>query len=443
MPEPAEALSSVPQASATEPSSGSAAALRPVPVCVTWVAVLIVVMVGKVSDWVPGLSSVPLAKIAFLIAAFAAFRGQAALAPVQVRKLALARPALAFMGLALLSITVSIYKSATLNMSLTILILMLSLTLLLKTVQTMRDFDRILLGFVCAFASLTLGTLLNFRGGRANINGNFDPNDIAYALDSLLPLMIVYAHWRTGLARLALVGLALLGVVAILLTGSRGGAIGLLVVALGAAVFPLRKGREGVLVRFSLGSALVRLAGLLIVGAMVWSCLPTETRERMATLLDLGSDYNNDTSLKGSRIVIWRKDIAAALKRPIGYGLGSAELVDGLNGGQYRTSHNSVVEAFVELGFLGLGLFVYTYVSSWKNLRALQLRAGKAAGPFVADGPLICAYARSLRLALLANFAAAFFLSNAYSPVLWLLVASAAAIVHISDVPLAGRDLTT
>ena len=149
--------------------------------------------------------------------------------------------------------------------------------------------------------------------------------------------------------RLAMGALALMTVLSVLLTGSRGGAIGLGVLAIATLAFPLTPNADGVLKGFSVGRTILRCGLLIGAGAVAWHYLPAETQERMATLLDLGNDYNADPTLNASRTVIWKRDIGLAIERPIGYGLGSAELVDGLHGGQYRTAHNSLVEAFVEL----------------------------------------------------------------------------------------------
>jgi hypothetical protein len=398
--------------------------------CVNWMAVLIVVMVGKVSDWVPGLSSIPLAKIAFLVVAISAYLNRDALPPVRIRSLRIARPTIAFMILALASVIYSIYKSNTLVVSEVIVILLLSITLLLKVTQTPRDFERILAGHAAAGASLALGLLLTYHGGRADINDDFDPNDIAYALDTLLPIVLALRQRKRRLGTLLMSTLAIMMVVAILLTGSRGGAIGLCVVAVAVVAFPLSRDHGGALRMFSLRRSLVRCAILITAFALAWGHLPTATQQRMATLLDLGSDYNADPTLNASRTVIWIRDVNLALQRPIGYGLGSAERVDGLHGGQYRTAHNSLVEAFVELGVPGLVLYLYCYLTAWKHLSRL-VSAAQLGG---ADEQRVrtALYARALRTALAGNLAAGFFLSNAYSPVVWMTVATAAALVRIA-----------
>jgi O-antigen ligase len=425
------------------PSSGTSR--THVLACVTWVAILIVVMVGKVSEWVPGLHSLPLAKITFLLAAISAFRSQGVLASVRVRSLRIARPALAFMVLAILSVTFSVYKSNSLIASEVIVILMLAMLLLLKVTQTHQDIERLLTGLAAAGASLTLGLLLNYHGGRADINDNFDPNEIAYALDTLLPIVLALRAMESRLKRLLMSALALMMVASILLTGSRGGSIGLFVVLLAVITFPLSRDGNGDLKRFSLGRTLIRCVILIAAAAFAWNYLPAETQKRMATLVDLGSDYNSDPNLNASRMVIWRRDVNLALERPIGYGLDSAEIVDGLHGGQYRTAHNSLVQAFVELGVLGLVLYLYSYFSAWRYLG--RVSAGGRQPSADEQARKAALYARALRVALAGNLAAGFFLSLAYAAALWMLLAIAAALVRIatpespttaSDEPLQG-----
>ena len=404
-----------------------------VPACVTAVAVMIMLMVGKVSEWVPGLASIPLVKIAFLLAVISAYRNRAALDPVKVRSLRIARPAIAFMILALLSVFFSIYKSNTLLMSELVLILLLSMVLLLKVTQTLRDVERLLAGFAGAAVSLCVGLLLNYHGGRAEINSNFDPNQIAYALDTALPIVLALRSRQSRLSRLTMNGLSLLIPLAVLLTGSRGGAIGLGVVLVAALAWPLNCDRNGALKSFSPGRTLLTCLFLIAALAIAWRFLPAETRERMATLTNLQQDYSADPNLKGSRWAIWQRDVGMALRRPVGYGLGSAEAVDGLAGGQYRAAHNCLVQVFVELGALGLFLYLYSYSTAWRHLG--RIRRSLPPG----GGGIAALYARAIRIALAGNLAAGFFLSEAYSPALWMLLAIAAALVRIT-VPAPGSS---
>jgi O-antigen ligase len=384
--------------------------------------VLIALMVGKVADWVPGLSSVPLVKIAYVLAAIFAYGGKRALPPARIRSSRITRAALVFLALAIVSFVFSIYKSATLSWSLFILILLLSIMLVMKVTQTLWD--------AAAGVSLSVGLVLNYHGGRAFINGNFDPNDIAYALDTILPILLALRSRQSRSARLATSALAIVTVVSILLTGSRGGAIGLCIVIAGATAFPLSRDGSGALKKFSIGRTLLSCAILVLMVALAWGYLPAETQQRIATLVNLGGDYNADPTENGSRLLIWQQDIGMVLKRPIGYGLGSAELVNGLSGGQYRTAHNSFVQALVELGALGLLFYVRVLYTTWSELgRVIRIAQDPSAGEEEQKAAL---YARALRTALAGNLGAGLFLSQAYSAGLWMLVATAATLVRIT-----------
>ena len=391
---------------------------------------MIALMVGKVADWVPGLSSVPVVKIAFLFAAISAFSRRSALVPLRLRSSKITRAALAFLTLAIVSIVFSIYKSQTLSLSLYILILLLSIILVLKVTQTSRDLERLLFGFAAAGVSLSVGLLLNYHGGRAFINGNFDPNDIAYALDTILPIVLALRSRPSRSGRLLMSALALIIVVSILLTGSRGGALGLCLVVGVATAFPLNRDKIGSLRKFSIGRALTSCAILVLLAALAWKYLPTDTQERMATLTNLGSDYNADPNENGSRLLIWRQDLGMVLQRPIGYGLGSAERVNGLSGGQYRAAHDSFVQALVELGVLGLLFYVLVLYSMWSELGRI-IASGQHAGAGE-EQQKAALYARALRTALVGNLAAGLFLSQAYSACLWMLVATAATLVRVT-----------
>jgi O-antigen ligase len=118
--------------------------------------------------------------------------------------------------------------------------------------------------------------------------------------------------------------------------------------------------------------------------------------------------------------------------------MGSAPAADGLAGGQYRTSHNSVVQSFIELGALGLILFVSSYCLAWKQLTFLGKRAQQSGDT---QGTKVALYTRSLNIALLGNLSAGFFLSQAYSACLWMTVAICAALVRVglNDAPVAGE----
>jgi len=396
-----------------------------------WLAIFLAVLVGKAAEWVPGMTGIPLVRIAFILTAVFAYLARRAFVPVRVRSLRIARPAIAFLSLSILSVFFSIYKSLSLVAIQVSIIYLLSFIVLIKITQTQRDVERLLIALAIAGVSLSFGLLLFYNGGRAHINNYLDPNDIAYELDTLLPLALALRGGRSRLRRL-LINLAAMGMVlAILLTGSRGGALGLGVVLIAITAYPLDSARTGELKRFNPAGMLVRCALIAVMGVGVWGHLPAESQERLLTLLDLKHDYNADPTLNASRTVLWRRDITLALERPIGYGMGSASVVDGRNGGQYRTAHNSLVQAFVELGALGLWLYLATYYVTWKELGRIAA-AWRQKVPDK-ESAQVALYARAFRIALAGNLAAGFFLSQAYSASLWMTVAVCAAFVRIAS----------
>ena len=82
--------------------------------------------------------------------------------------------------------------------------------------------------------------------------------------------------------------------------------------------------------------------------------------------------------------------------------------------------HNAYLQALVELGFLGLFLFVRVYVLAWRMLQTVRQRLLSAPPGDHTDEVLI--FARMLQAGLVGNAVAGFFLSMAYSNVLWTLL---------------------
>jgi O-antigen ligase len=398
-----------------------------------WLSIYIAVLVGKFGEWIPGLASIPLAKVAFLLAAFFTFRVRARLPRVFVRKLPIARPAIYFLILALISLVFTVYIGQSVGMSYGVAIALASVIILLKVTQTISDFERLLFALTVAAAGLALATIFSYAGGRAQINGNFDPNDLAYGLVTILPIIRALAVTATK-RKLLLNGLAAATIAAVILTGSRGAAIALCVEVLLVVAFPLSFAKDGGLKRFHLLRFIVTTCAVVGLFFASWSYLPVEIRQRVATLVNLQDDYNLSSS-KDGRTEIWSQDIAAVWKRPIGYGLGTSEYVNGISGGHYRAPHNSFIQAFVELGVLGVVLLALSYLFALTQLGKVSRRDRSSNAPLA---PRAALYARALRFSVVANLVAGFFLSHAYDALLWILIAICAALVRIEGASTAG-----
>jgi O-antigen ligase len=394
---------------------------------------LLVIMVGKAGEWVPLVKGLPVLKIAFVLAALYFNRVSVLYTPVRVGSLPLARLALAFLVLSIVSIFFSVFHSATLVGSYFSAVMLISFVMVVKTTQTQKDVERLLIALGVAGCSLAIAVLLYGHGGRAHINGNFDPNDLAYSLVTLLPIVLALRGPVRGLRRFIVMALALVMCMAVLLTASRGGFLGLVVVLMAASAFPLELAQNGELKGFSAARLAARLGLVALVGALLLTFLPATSRQHLSTLIHPDQDINTSTTDNSSRLVMWMRDFKLALERPIGYGMGTAAAVDGVYGhGQYRTVHNSVIQAFLELGVLGLYLYLASYYVAWTDLGRISTARARD-GPN-GEGAKATLYARALRVALLSNFASGFFLSQAYSPSLWMIFAICCSLTRITAV---------
>lgn len=414
--------------------AGSGALPAPIGKVSMIMAILVVMLIGRPAEWIPGLGSIPVTRIVFLIAAVYAFRAAATLSPVRLLSLPQLKCAVFFLALAVLSITFSIYKSNTLAFIPGPIILLLAITLLVKSVPSVADAERIFVAMVISAIALTVGTLLAYQGGRAEIgteNTSYDPNDLSYVLITTLPIAAALFTVSTGLKKLLLLGGMVAMLLTMVLTGSRGGYIALFLVAMLFTFKPIALARDGRLREVRIGSALVRVMALVIALNLAWLVAPPDIKARMMTFVDIGSDYNSNMSDNSSRLVIWKRHALATFDRPTGFGLGSANTVDGLYGGLYKTTHNTVVQAMVELGFLGLFLLLGAYYVSWRDLRIAETVSKKSIEPLSPEQSRISLYSRALRMSLVGNITSGFFLSQAYGPMLWVTIAMCGVLVYL------------
>lgn len=398
-----------------------------------WIGTFIIISVGRATEIIPGGTAIPLGKIVFLIAAIIAFQNREALTKVRLRDIPGAFAAFFVFGLAVITVPISIYRGASLSHLDGIIVQALAFWLIVRSAASVHDVRRILRCLIVAGALLTMTTLIGYQGGRASLTSSYDTNDLAYVLVTIFPIALAFALAARGWKRLAWLGLTLAMLATVLLTQSRGGVIALLAMLLVGAALPLVPRKNGK--KVGVAGLMARLAGLALLGVVAWFFLPDATKERLATITSLGSDYNTDLTNNESRLTIWKRAAEASLERPIGYGLYTFNMVDGMRGGQYRTAHNSLLQITVELGVLALIFYLRAYVKTWGLLKKVDTLEASQTPPGQPDSKSL---ARALRWALVGNFCAAFFLSQAYSNTLWTLIAVSSALVvamHVVEPP--------
>ena len=176
-----------------------------------------------------------------------------------------------------------------------------------------------------------------------------DPNDVARFLDIGFPLAALLLNSeRKWPGRLLAFGYLPLGLIAVLLTASRGGFIAALVALAGCGILLVRGHRRMVV---------AGAFALPAICALVWFGVSHELFERLATIPEQfqGGDLNQRTN-------IWSLGWEAFVRSPlIGTGAGSFTAAAGLN--PLDTAHNTALSILVSGGMCAFILAVCIVVA--------------------------------------------------------------------------------
>ncbi len=339
------------------------------------------------------------------------------------------RVALALLVLAVSSVSFSILLGASVAfLTGTGAVVAIAFTLLCHTPRNWRFVIGTLRCLVVTATMLALSAVAFSGGGRIAAGVSYDTNDLAYVLVTALPLAIAFSVLTRGRPRLLYIGICVLLILGTLLTQSRGGALSLIAIVLCLICMDLRPSALTKGAGHALRKRIGRLVVFGLIALLAWSVLPPKTQERLSTLEDISSDYNADASITRSRSAIWKRNWHAATERPIGFGINSFLRVDGIYGGKWMAPHNSLLQVTVELGFLGLFIYLRLHWLAWRSL-------GRTAELAAADTTLNLervVFSKALRISLISNFVAGFFLSMAYSTLLWILFATMVIFVNFN-----------
>src|SRR5260370_6646930 len=155
-------------------------------------------------------------------------------------------------------------------------------------------------------------TAREYAMGRAYASTTYDPNDVAMVMVCTLPLAAFGALALRGVARLAAASVAMICVIATVMTVSRGGFIGLAVVCV---ILMVRIGVTGT--RFlALALIIVLIVVLLVVRAPAQSCTVLET-----IVSPTGTGYVERGVF--TRMELWMRGVDILLQNPAtGVGIG-------------------------------------------------------------------------------------------------------------------------
>ncbi len=288
---------------------------------------------------------------------------------------------------------------------LTVFFLFFFIVSLIETFEEFRMTCTIII--ICTVLIAINGLIMAFRGyglmGNIPIEGRIvwtkgshfgDPNDFALAIISFFPFILVNLFEKdfSRIKRILLFVIAAIMLTAIYYTNSRGGFIGLSTIM---AFFAFKKWG---LLRGIIVTSVV-LVAVIIFGP-----------SRMGDL----SPYEGSAS---GRIDAWITGLTMLKSRPI-FGVGYNNFTE-IHG---RTAHSAFILCMAELGLVGYFVWLALIFSSYTGLKRVEERGSR----------IQAKYAGIIRLSLIGFLVSAFFLSQAYAPILFILLALSAALIKLA-----------
>ena len=265
---------------------------------------------------------------------------------IRIRRSSLDVPIFFFFAIAVFSTFRSPYVHMSLQWLGTLLSYAVFFFLVLHTIDNRRRLDRVVYAVVAiGCVEALLGTVQSILLESARATGTFfNPNFLAgyLAAISAVALGCLTAPQSTLRTRITWAALCLLMVHAILLTGSRGGGVALLVSI--SCVLWLRFGKTAI--------------AYVLAVVLFLAIIPNPLQQRV-----LSEHEHNPYTY--SRMAIWSSSVSRAWDNPLGTGLGMYKYtsqqypveVDGVlsrYGTRAQTAHNEYLHIAVELGVFGL-----------------------------------------------------------------------------------------
>ncbi len=231
--------------------------------------------------------------------------------------------------------------------------------------ESPEDLRALLRAIIAGSWVLAALTLANFGSAEAIAASQIrfaaagqDPNDVARYLDLALPMAaLLVSCERRWPARLLALGYLPLGLVAVVLTASRGGFLAA-VLALGGCALLLGRSHPRM--------TLAGVGALPLLGAALWFSAPHETLERLATIPSQlqGGDLNQ-------RWTIWGAGWKAFAQSPV-VGSGAGSFVSAARMNPLDTAHNSALSILVGGGLIALSLAMAIVVLAARSALATR-----------------------------------------------------------------------
>ncbi len=388
---------------------------RRIPLAGAYVSLLLfmVIYCARPEDWIPGLSVVPLAKMAgglALLALMFSLRQLRSSLPREVIYLILLVGQL-FLAAAMSTVWRGGAVLQTLDFA-KVLLIIIVMSVALNTASRLRRLIFVQAASVAVIAAvavwkghLLLGRLEGTLGAYYS-----DPNDLALAIIISLPLCLALLFLSRGAVQKVAWGLAIAVMLyAVFSTGSRGGFVALIVTA---AVF---------LWEFAIqGRRLYLLALAVLAGVLLWQSSGGLLVGRLKGTFNLKEDSVVTEASAEARKQLFLRSVEVTKQHPLfGVGPGNFQEISGF----WHETHNAFTQLSSEGGVPAFALYVLILWCGFKNLRATKrLASGRTESSL---------FARALLASLAGYVAGSVFLSVAYAFFPYFLVAYTTALFGI------------
>jgi O-antigen ligase len=287
-----------------------------------------------------------------------------------------------------------------------------------------RDLERLAGAYLLGAVTYAAVVLVRFDVGvtdwRLGRLYYYDANDFATFAVTAMPMAIYFAHRgrRLSVRLMAMLGLGIL-CAAFVNSGSRGGFLALMAMGL------------YILLRYSTIALSRRVVAVVVVLAALLAVASERYWQQMGSILS-DTDYNKTE--ESGRLQIWKRGVGYMLSRPVfGVGANNFPVAEGRMsafadrqqwgvGVRWNAPHNSFLQVGAENGVPGLVFFIAMLASALVALRRLARRPPPPGVTHHASPQLI----QALTASIIGFVVGAFFLSLAYSELLYMLLAFAA-----------------
>jgi len=287
--------------------------------------------------------------------------------------------------------------------------------IMIRIIDTSRRLDLVMRVFGLCAVGMGVAAVYNYVSGQL-IGGTYramalevgifaDPNDLNTLLNAALPFMM-YSVMLRRRARATILGMAI-AILAIMLSFSRGGFLGLLCVCVGYYFLFAKEGKRS-------GRRKKIIFYLSLSAILFFYLAPGAYKDRLTTIYNWEVDVG--TGLTGTRLDAWRAVTLYGLARnPIlGSGPGTSVYAAGEVMNDWHAMHNSFIQILVEMGVAGLVCYCFFYIIPFRQCRSLiRRRAGVSQEQVVRM--------KVITLSFIGFGVTASFLHQPFSPILFML----------------------